>query len=462
MTATANATDRAEVSSGGTISAPNGEVDLEAYSGDTAVSKLRNANGAILNVTVSNNPTAIARGDTEANLNGNVESAAGTSGAASLNVIANGNNTATAGMQESGGGLLQIGNSTSTAEGSPAVSITLGGGSSVIVAAGDIIASALSQNDFDSSTSSGTGGLLNVNNFTAQTCNLNGSGNCTPITPVISATVTGGAQITSDHGSISVDAASNQPPPPISDGTFNAGTQVNGANHTINFTCNGSPCATDATTGDAVTYQANGGGAVGGLTNGQTYSVIVTGSNAVQLGATFTASNVDEATQSIDFGARNPNLHTGDQVLYYQAGVGGASCAATSTSSPVGGLSCGQMYTVVAITSPNDSYGDPLFPNDYQVKLRPTSGFTATSVSTASSNVSSSTVNVTNAFHNGDVVTYQAPTPKVSFTSAQVGKTYTFASNGVVNGTADLANAIYFTISTTGAKDSSGNPELTS
>ena len=220
----------------------------------------------------------------------------------------------------------------------------------MIIVDGTINASALSQNDFDSSTSSGTGGLLNVNNFTADTCTPITNG-CKAINPTISATVTGGAQITSNHGSISVDAASNQPPPPISDGTFNAGTQVNGTTHTITFTCNGSPCATDATTGDPITYQANGGGSVGGLTSGQTYSVIVTGSNTLQLGATFAASNVNLATQSIDFGARNPNLHTGDQVLYYQLGVVPSSCAVTSTGAPVGGLVTGNSYIEIGRAS---------------------------------------------------------------------------------------------------------------
>ena len=143
--------------------------------------------------------------------------------------------------------------------------------------------------------------------------------------------------------------------------------------------------------------------------------MIVTGSNTLQIGATFAPTNVSLATQTLDFGARNPNLHTGDQVLYDQLGVGGAGCAVSSTSAPVGGLSCGQLYNVVAVTSPGDSFGDPLFPNDYRVKLQPTSGFVTNTVSTASSNVSSNTVNVTNTFQNGDLVTYHAPTPTASF-----------------------------------------------
>ncbi len=335
LTALAEAHDMAQLDSTGNLQAPKGEVDVDAYSSNIAISNQHNANGAILNVSVDSNPTATVDGDTEANLNGNVVGASNTTGADSLVVEANGNDTATSGMDEAGGGLLSFTDSQSTTNGTPSVSLTFGGASSNIIVTNDATGSAVSQNDSDASTSSATGGALNVSGFTATSS----------LSPMVDASVTGGASITSLNGSISVDASSNGPPPPVSDGTFNAGTDV--SDNTVHFFCNGVPCITDATTGDTVTYDGNGSI---GLTNGRTYSVIVApsnatkfGSNAIQFGDTFGAGNVNLPMQSIDFGSRDPHLQNGDLVFYYQSGTDGTGCPTPSTPSnaPVGGLSCG-------------------------------------------------------------------------------------------------------------------------
>ena len=265
LTSTAEATTKAEVDSGGNIAALGHTANVKAFSGDYAFAFVQNSNGAILNISVDSNPTSVASGDTEANLNGNVTGVSGP-GADTLNVIAQGNDDATAGMKEDGGGLLSVTNSQSHSSGSPTSAVILGGGGSTIETGHDITASAFESYDSDSSTSSATGGAINVSGFTATA----------GMTPTSMASVTGGATITSDNGSISVDATANQPPAPVSDGHFDAGG-IDNSTHTITFLCNGTPCASNATTGDPVTYQADGGGVVGGLHSGRTYAVIVTG-----------------------------------------------------------------------------------------------------------------------------------------------------------------------------------------
>src|SRR5207253_9646419 len=90
-----------------------------------------------------------------------------------------------------------------------------------------------------------SGGLLRVSVFNT-TATMN---------PTVSAFVTGGAQITAG-GTLTIDATANEPPAPVSDGTFDASGDVNGASNTISFRCNGTPCNHNAATGDVVTYDS--------------------------------------------------------------------------------------------------------------------------------------------------------------------------------------------------------------
>ena len=204
------------------------------------------------------------------------------------------------------------------------------------------------------------------------------------------------------------------------------------ATNTITFTCNGTPCAHNATTGDAVTYQNLGNGTIPGLTNGRTYSVIVTGPNSVQLGGTFTSNDVNTALDVIDFGLRDPHLETGDHVIYFRIG----------SASTIGGLTNGVEYEVYRVPGTN------------RIKLRPL-GFSSASTSRNAGSVDNGTEFITGAapFANGDFVTYYAPDPLATFSSVQVGKRFTF-SGGDVNGTTASANTIYFTV------DSNNNGKL--
>ena len=95
---------------------------------------MSNSGGAIIDLgAVNSNPTADSSGQTEADILGNV-SLNGGAGADSVVLSANGNDESTAGMSESGGGLLHIGSSDATSKGSPQTIATLGGSASTIIA----------------------------------------------------------------------------------------------------------------------------------------------------------------------------------------------------------------------------------------------------------------------------------------------------------------------------------------
>jgi hypothetical protein len=333
LDAVAKATTKAEVEGGATLAAPSGTVTLESLSGNYALARFDRTQGGLISVAPSANPTAEASGTTEANLLGHVRVASGgtSSGGSSLTVLAKAEDLARAGMDNAGGGLLEISSSSSTAKGTPHVKATLGGGSSVILTTGSISAKAQSLNDADASTSSVSGGLLRISTFSATAT----------MDPTVSVVVTGGAAITSTSGNVTIDAVSNEPPAPSSDGTFNAGTDV--AGNTISFSLQH-----NAYTGQLVMYDTQGNGApVATGLNGRSINVIVTGANSLQLGLEFTFDNpatldviegatIDPDTDIIDFGFQSHRFETGDLVVYQP--VGGA----------IGGLAAG-VYKVFKI-----------------------------------------------------------------------------------------------------------------
>jgi len=426
LTATLTTLTQAQLAGTGTLAAPGGAVEVKALAGNYALASMKNVSGGIINLgSLNSNPTATTSGETYANLLGHVRvvvSGNDTAGALSITVLAQAEDLATSKMSNAGGGAISIANSNSTANGTPTVGVSLGTNGSVVIATNNVNAQAVESYDADSSTSSATGGALNVAGFTA---NAN-------ISPTATATVVGGAHITSLTGSISIDASANPPLPEASDGHFNAGTGVDDSTNTITFTCNGTPCAHNATTGDAVTYQTLGQAQIPGLANGRTYSVIVTGPNSVQLGGTFTSNDVNTALDVIDFGLRDPNLQTGDHVFYSRIG----------NASTIGGLTNNTEYEVYRVPGTN------------RIKLRPL-GFSAASTSRNAGSVQNGTDYVAGAapFTNGDFVTYYAPDPLATFSSIQVGKRFTF-SGGDVNGTTASADTIYYTV------DSNNNGKL--
>ena len=317
--ASAKAVVKAEVEAGATVAAPNGNVVLRALSGNYADSFYKRTGGALINVQPNSNPTSTSSGTTAANLFGHVN-VNGANGAKGLTILAQGNDRAEAGIRNIGGGLIQIGSSSSTAEGHPTVTVTLGGAASIIRVEGAISAKAVSSYDADASTYSATGGALNVSSFDAHAS----------MTPTSSAVITGGASIVAG-GEVLLSAAANPPLPPGSDGTFDAVGGVDGTAHSITF-----GASHNATTGDTVTYNTQGQPTVSGLVPGRQYAIIVLDADAVQLGVVFSNDNVSTTYDTIDFGTRKHGLSTGD-VLLYQLVSGTAPLTA------IGGLSAGTL-----------------------------------------------------------------------------------------------------------------------
>jgi hypothetical protein len=142
--------------------------------------------------------------------------------------------------------------------------------------------------------------------------------------------------------------------------SFDPSTAVNGTTHTITFSS-----STGLTTGQLVTYNANGATAVSGLTNGGMYFVVVVNATTIQLSATAPVIPIQTATtsstQMLTFGmttlsfdpstavngtthtitfSSSTGLTTGQQVTYNANG-----------GAPVSGLTNGGMYVVVVVNA---------------------------------------------------------------------------------------------------------------
>jgi len=100
-------------------------------------------------------------------------------------------------------------------------------------------------------------------------------------------------------GLITISAANNETGNETFDGTFNAasGWTERWCNRKLDHLCP----RHGLTDGDIVTYDAQGHLAVGGLTSGRQYSVVVLGTKVVQLGATFDGASIDALTDEIVF-----------------------------------------------------------------------------------------------------------------------------------------------------------------
>jgi hypothetical protein len=220
-----------------------------------------------------------------------------TSGAVTLNLVAEGMDLASSVLDTSTGGLVNIvADTAANATVDSDVTAQLGSSGSQIIASALVHAVASGITDGDATTRSGGGGLINVSVF----------GATVDTSPEISVSVGAGADITAP--TVTIEAKHNTTPPVYSDGTFNAAspTAVDISNgitgNKITFAA-----AHGLSTGQVVTYQTLGGTAIGGLTNGRRYSVIVpvgTGvdsTRSIQLGTIFDASYVDPLTDEVVF-----------------------------------------------------------------------------------------------------------------------------------------------------------------
>jgi Ca2+-binding RTX toxin-like protein len=377
---------------GSTLDAVTGKVTVEARSGNFALADARTAGGGLISVDVATSPFAQARGNTTAQLMGNVRHVAGgvtTAGANALDVIAEASDLAASTLDSSGGGAIRVGTSNSRAESKPRVSAQMGGGSSEIIAATTALVRSASSTDADASTRSSGGGIVSVTTFNANV----------DTNPVISVSVGDSARITA--GTITVDATHNISSPVYSDGTFNGFTNVDTSDgpsgNRITFSL-----PHGLSSGQLVTYENNGTTSIGGLTDGRRYSVIVPESGSsvdgrfsLQLGTAFDGVSVDDASDEIRF-IGDHGLVSGDRVLYFNA-----------PGSPViGGLASGQAYIVNVIDSRT-------------IKLR-LPGAAAPAVTVAASAVANpNVVTVANSFAEGAPITYRA-TAGLAFNSGSV------------------------------------------
>ena len=394
-----------------------GTIAIVARSANIADARVKSRTGGVINVNIIN-PTATAAGPdasqpsqtcantggcTTVSMLGSVVKADGGAGARELSVLAEGEGIATSNLDTRGGGFIQVtASSTARAVSKPTVRTTIGSNGATIRTTGNVDIKAAGITDADASAVTVSGGFVNVQSFSANAATQ----------PNVAVNVNADARLSSG-ATITLSAVHNESPPPQSDGTFTAPGAVdtsNGASgNKVTFSL-----PHGLASGDVVTYNAqlnlSGNTAIGGLTDGRQYAVIVTSPTALQFGAAFASAQVDTTTDSVRFGAFVPdpnggastfvpgahNLLDGDSVYFFGT---------------VGGLVNGQRYLVNVI----DAYTLKL--------LLPTTVEKAVTLQASQvsydSGTNVGTINAANTFNNGDAVTYHAP-PIRSFGSAAV------------------------------------------
>ena len=175
---------------------------------------------------------------------------------------------------------------------------------------------------------------------------------------------------------------------------FNAQNDVNHTTNRINV------LGHNFQTGDQITYSAEGGTAIGGLTDGQSYNVSSVSGNSIQFtgvdiiarktGQFNAESNVDLASNIITVDGGH-SLSEGDQVTY-TTNSGGTS---------IGGLTGGSQYFIRNLVG-----------NNFQVSASAVGAIIdltpEQSTFNAQNNVSGLNISTSNNFSVGDVVTYSA------------------------------------------------------
>ncbi|MBI1398269.1 MAG: LEPR-XLL domain-containing protein, partial [Betaproteobacteria bacterium] len=328
--------------------------------------------------------------DTKARASGDTAATVGTRAdihAASLTLDAQGVDRANAqGDTTDLGGLGVARFSTVTATVDPTVQASIGTGTHADVG-GNIAIRADARTDADATVNGMQFGLLG---------SFGGLDGTSVVTPVVSAQVFSSAVdpavLTARAGAITI-AATHGRQATVSDGFFDAATQVDTGADTISTTDD-----PGLVTGDRITYLANGGTAIGGLEDQRSYGVIVTGDRTVKLGAPFQGSNVDSLQDVIRFDAPH-GLRDGERLVY-----GNPSGAA------VGGLTVGQSYYVRVI-------------DDRTIKLARTAADATAPTRTfdATTAVDSATDLVTLAGHGfaaNQAVTYRGPAKLAFYANA--------------------------------------------
>ncbi len=332
--------------------------------------------------------TSEGSGTTTAYINASTASVTG----GGLKVLALGFDTASADATAASGGILAAGDAANAqATTKPTINGYIDHDATVNVAGG----AAVDANSTTQANANASGSSLSL----VVALGALGGGSTSAVTdsPTVTATVNKNASVTTSGG-IEVLAQHDQPldlsTRPYTDGTFTAGsTSVSTANDTITL-----PGPHGLSTGDRVTYLAEGNMPIGGLTDSASYSVIKYSDTALRLGVTFTGANADATTGTITFNTLH-NLLNGQAVTF---GIVGGSAVA--------GLSVGTTYYVRVL----DPHTIQLFTNAAQASAAPET-FDASAV-----NSSTGTITLPgHGFTENQAVTYYAP-PAQPFTSDNV------------------------------------------
>ncbi|MBI5616868.1 MAG: right-handed parallel beta-helix repeat-containing protein, partial [Gammaproteobacteria bacterium] len=242
---------------------------------------------------------------------------------------------------------------------------------------------------------------------------ISGTANSNPNVSALVNSATVNPTTVSAGGAIDIAATSGSPVS-YSDGTIGG---LDAATDTLSFNA-----AHGLQTGDRVVYNANGNAPIGGITNGQSYGVIVTGDQTIKLGNPFLSQNVDDALDTITFDTPH-GLVTGATLVYGNQNASGN----------VGGLVSGQTYYVRVIDNRTIKLGTSLA--QVQQSLR---AFSAGNVDAATDTFTLAS----HGFANNQAVTYRAPSRAVFLGSAvddSADKIYApTASNGDSLNTNDL------------------------
>ncbi len=327
ITANAEAHVATMISSGATVSAAAGDVTVGARSSNLADASLSNGGGALIRYS-GGTPTANVAGITSAEVNGDILDAV------NVTVTAQASDVSNADLSQNGGGGISVTTSHANASSSPSVTATLAGH---VTASGAVTFQSDSFTDADATIRNSSGGAIDIDTYSA-TVNVNGHA-ATNIMPAASIDAGTVVMLSSEHG---------EPVTDLSDGTFNAATQVNPAADTITFSEDHG-----LQTGNSVTYDDRMQTPIGGLTSGRLYDVITVDATTLELGSTFFAqvpaagspAGVDVDDDTITFAGPHDlegNGQLGSDQVTYRVPTG---------SVPVGGLINGQTYLVNVVDS---------------------------------------------------------------------------------------------------------------
>ncbi len=341
------------VGSQSSINGISGNLVVTAVATNIATAKSGGQGGGGIDIKIIH-PDSKAEGDTTAALNGSVGTTAidpvlgivGVAGAFDIEVSARANDATFAAVDTFGIGLVAVSASSATAITAPTVSAKLGSGN--VTATNNVLVFADSQTDADAFADASSGGILNIQAELVADARVQLNSNSDP---TASALVEGG--FVQAGNTLTISANHGGPVPELSDGTIQS---VQTLPNTLTFAL---PHGVE--TGDVVVYSApawpgpapsasdveNGlaanPNAIGGLGDGRTYGVIVTGTTTLQLGVEFNAAGVvDTARGALTF-AQEHNFETGDRVVYDCNGGGAFG------TQPAAGLICGQPYYVYKV-----------------------------------------------------------------------------------------------------------------